>query len=141
MKDLQKQKIALMKERKDENKPIINIINDILTGFKTEAVNQKTTVENLTDKDKMNVIKSVSKKLKQEIEGLKSANRDFSSQVTQENFVHSLLPKTKSEDEVSKEIDELITNGAKTIGNIMKHFKGKDEYNLQLVSKLAKEKL
>ena len=141
MKDLQKLKITLMKERKDENKPVINVINDILTGFKTEAVNKKTTVENLTDTDKLRVIKLISENLKQEIASLKSVNRDFSSQVIQENFVNTFLPAEKSESEISQEIDNLIANGAKKMGDIMKHFKDKIEYNEKTASKIAREKL
>lgn len=145
IKSLQKEKIVLMKERNENNKEIISIINEIITAQKNKLValstQRKTKVETLTETEEIAVIQSIKKQLEQEIEGLKNASRSHEKQSRQLDFVEGLLPKVKTEKETRKDVEEFILKQPDAkMKDVMGHFsKNKTSYNMGLLSSIAKE--
>lgn len=139
--NLQKEKIKLMKERNPENKVVIDIINSILTGFKNKAVELKVAVEELSESDKLAVIKSTAKQLDQEIDGLISAGRDHVNQDKQKAFVSKLLPTKRSVEETKLAVEKAMKDGLTDMGSLMKHFKTQTEYDMKHVNVIVKDLL
>ena len=73
IKNLQKEKISFMKLKDSQ---MVEVINEILTGAKTFAVNKKEPdVNKLTDDEIVSVIKRVPKQLVQEVQWKSNVNK------------------------------------------------------------------
>lgn len=115
---------------------------------KTEMIKyqkDKGVVETLIDKD--SVFKTMKKRLNEEIEALKAAGRDTSTQEKQLAWVISELPKPVSEESIRLDLQSWLPDQpehCKNIGFVMQHLKlifhGKS-LDMGLASKIAREEL
>lgn len=115
---------------------------------KTEMIKyqkDKGVVETLIDKD--SVFKTMKKRLNEEIEALKAAGRDTSTQEKQLAWVISELPQPVSEESIRLDLQSWLPDQpehCKNIGFVMQHLKlifhGKS-LDMGLASKIAKEML
>lgn len=115
---------------------------------KTEMIKyqkDKGVVETLIDKD--SVFKTMKKRLNEEIEALKAAGRDTSTQEKQLAWVISELPKPVSEESIRLDLQSWLPDQpehCRNIGFVMQHLKlifhGKS-LDMGLASKIAREEL
>ena len=134
----------IKKAMKDGDKDMLSIYRIA----KTEMIKyqkDKGVVESLIDKD--SVFKTMKKRLNEEIEALKAAGRDTSTQEKQLTWVVSELPKPVSEEDISLDLQSWLPEQpehCKNIGFVMQHLKlifhGKS-LDMGLASKIAKEML
>lgn len=115
---------------------------------KTEMIKyqkDKGVVESLIDKD--SVFKTMKKRLNEEIEALKAAGRDTSTQEKQLAWVISELPKPVSEESIRLDLQSWLPDQpehCKNIGFVMQHLKlifHGQSLDMGLASKIAKEML
>lgn len=115
---------------------------------KTEMIKyqkDKGVVETLIDKD--SVFKTMKKRLNEEIEALKVAGRDTSTQEKQLAWVISELPKPVSEESIRLDLQSWLPDQpkhCKNIGFVMQHLKlifHGQSLDMGLASKIAKEML
>lgn len=115
---------------------------------KTEMIKyqkDKGVVESLIDKD--SVFKTMKKRLNEEIEALKAAGRDTSTQEKQLAWVMSELPKPVSEESIRLDLQSWLPDQpehCKNIGFVMQHLKlifHGQSLDMGLASKIAKEML
>lgn len=115
---------------------------------KTEMIKyqkDKGVVESLIDKD--SVFKTMKKRLNEEIEALKVAGRDTSTQEKQLAWVISELPKPVSEESIRLDLQSWLPDQpdhCKNIGFVMQHLKlifHGQSLDMGLASKIAKEML
>lgn len=115
---------------------------------KTEMIKyqkDKGVVETLIDKD--SVFKTMKKRLNEEIEALKAAGRDTSTQEKQLAWVISELPKPVSEESIRLDLQSWLPDQpehCKNIGFVMQHLKlifHGQSLDMGLASKIAKEML
>ena len=134
----------IKKAMKDGDKDMLSIYRIA----KTEMIKyqkDKGVVESLIDKD--SVFKTMKKRLNGEIEALKAAGRDTSTQEKQLTWVVSELPKPVSEEDIRLDLQSWLPEQpehCKNIGFVMQHLKlifhGKS-LDMGLASKIAKEML
>ena len=134
----------IKKAMKDGDKNMLSIYRIA----KTEMIKyqkDKGVVETLIDKD--SVFKTMKKRLNEEIEALKAAGRDASTQEKQLTWVVSELPKPVSEEDIRLDLQSWLPEQpehCKNIGFVMQHLKlifhGKS-LDMGLASKIAKEML
>ena len=134
----------IKKAMKDGDKDMLSIYRIA----KTEMIKyqkDKGVVESLIDKD--SVFKTIKKRLNEEIEALKAAGRDTSTQEKQLTWVVSELPKPVSEEDIRLDLQSWLPEQpehCKNIGFVMQHLKlifhGKS-LDMGLASKIAKEML
>ena len=134
----------IKKAMKDGDKDMLSIYRIA----KTEMIKyqkDKGVVESLIDKD--SVFKTMKKRLNEEIEALKAAGRDTSTQEKQLEWVVSELPKPVSEESIRLDLQSWLPEQpehCKNIGFVMQHLKlifhGKS-LDMGLASKIAKEML
>lgn len=134
----------IKKAMKDGDKDMLSIYRIA----KTEMIKyqkDKGVVESLIDKD--SVFKTMKKRLNEEIEALKAAGRDTSTQEKQLTWVVSELPKPVSEEDIRLDLQSWLPEQpehCKNIGFVMQHLKlifhGKS-LDMGLASKIAKEML
>lgn len=134
----------IKKAMKDGDKDMLSIYRIA----KTEMIKyqkDKGVVETLIDKD--SVFKTMKKRLNEEIEALKAAGRDTSTQEKQLTWVVSELPKPVSEEDIRLDLQSWLPEQpehCKNIGFVMQHLKlifhGKS-LDMGLASKIAKEML
>ena len=134
----------IKKAMKDGDKDMLSIYRIA----KTEMIKyqkDKGVVESLIDKD--SVFKTMKKRLNEEIEALKAAGRDTSTQEKQVTWVVSELPKPVSEEDIRLDLQSWLPEQpehCKNIGFVMQHLKlifhGKS-LDMGLASKIAKEML
>lgn len=134
----------IKKAMKDGDKNMLSIYRIA----KTEMIKyqkDKGVVESLIDKD--SVFKTMKKRLNEEIEALKAAGRDTSTQEKQLTWVVSELPKPVSEEDIRLDLQSWLPEQpehCKNIGFVMQHLKlifhGKS-LDMGLASKIAKEML
>lgn len=134
----------IKKAMKDGDKDMLSIYRIA----KTEMIKyqkDKGVVETLIDKD--SVFKTMKKRLNEEIEALKTAGRDTSTQEKQLTWVVSELPKPVSEEDIRLDLQSWLPEQpehCKNIGFVMQHLKlifhGKS-LDMGLASKIAKEML
>ena len=134
----------IKKAMKDGDKDMLSIYRIA----KTEMIKyqkDKGVVESLIDKD--SVFKTMKKRLNEEIETLKAAGRDTSTQEKQLTWVVSELPKPVSEEDIRLDLQSWLPEQpehCKNIGFVMQHLKlifhGKS-LDMGLASKIAKEML
>lgn len=134
----------IKKAMKDGDKDMLSIYRIA----KTEMIKyqkDKGVVESLIDKD--SVFKTMKKRLSEEIEALKTAGRDTSTQEKQLTWVVSELPKPVSEEDIRLDLQSWLPEQpehCKNIGFVMQHLKlifhGKS-LDMGLASKIAKEML
>lgn len=115
---------------------------------KTEMIKyqkDKGVVETLIDKD--SVFKMMKKRLNEEIEALKAAGRDISTQEKQLAWVISELPKPVSEESIRLDLQSWLPDQpehCKNIGFVMQHLKlifHGQLLDMGLASKIAREEL
>jgi len=115
---------------------------------KTEMIKyqkDKGVVETLIDKD--SVFKTMKKRLNEEIEALKAAGRDTSTQEKQLAWVISELPKPVSEESIRLDLQSWLPDQpdhCKNMGFVMQHLKlifHGQLLDMGLASKIAKEML
>ena len=134
----------IKKAMKDGDKDMLSIYRIA----KTEMIKyqkDKGVVESLIDKD--SVFKTMKKRLNEEIEALKAAGRDTSTQEKQLTWVVSELPKPVSEEDIRLDLQSWLPEQpehCKNIGFVMQHLKlifhGKS-LDMGIASKIAKEML
>ena len=134
----------IKKAMKDGDKDMLSIYRIA----KTEMIKyqkDKGVVESLIDKD--SVFKTMKKRLNEEIEALKTAGRDTSTQEKQLTWVVSELPKPVSEEDIRLDLQSWLPeqpDHCKNIGFVMQHLKlvfhGKS-LDMGLASKIVKEML
>ena len=134
----------IKKAMKDGDKDMLSIYRIA----KTEMIKyqkDKGVVETLIDKD--SVFKTMKKRLNEEIEALKAAGRNTSTQEKQLTWVVSELPKPVSEEDIRLDLQSWLPEQpehCKNIGFVMQHLKlifhGKS-LDMGLASKIAKEML
>ena len=134
----------IKKAMKDGDKNMLSIYRIA----KTEMIKyqkDKGVVETLIDKD--SVFKTMKKRLNEEIEGLKAAGRDTSSQEKQLEWVVSELPKPVSEESIRLDLQSWLPEqpeNCRNIGFVMQHLKlvfHGQSLDMGLASKIAKEML
>ena len=134
----------IKKAMKDGDKDMLSIYRIA----KTEMIKyqkDKGVAETLIDKD--SVFKTMKKRLNEEIEALKAAGRDTSTQEKQLTWVVSELPKPVSEEDIRLDLQSWLSEQpehCKNIGFVMQHLKlmfhGRD-LDGKLASSIAKEML
>lgn len=134
----------IKKAMKDGDKDMLSIYRIA----KTEMIKyqkDKGVVESLIDKD--SVFKTMKKRLNEEIEALKAAGRDTSTQEKQLEWVVSELPKPVSEESIRLDLQSWLPEQpehCKNIGFVMQHLKlmfHGQSLDMGLASKIAKEML
>lgn len=134
----------IKKAMKDGDKDMLSIYRIA----KTEMIKyqkDKGVVESLIDKD--SVFKTMKKRLKEEIEALKAAGRDTSTQEKQLTWVVSELPKPVSEESIRLDLQSWLpeqSENCRNIGFVMQHLKlvfHGQSLDMGLASKIAKEML
>ena len=134
----------IKKAMKDGDKDMLSIYRIA----KTEMIKyqkDKGVVESLIDKD--SVFKTMKKRLNEEIEALKAAGRDTSTQEKQLEWVASELPKPVSEESIRLDLQSWLPEQpehCKNIGFVMQHLKlmfHGQSLDMGLASKIAKEML
>ena len=134
----------IKKAMKDGDKDMLSIYRIA----KTEMIKyqkDKGVVETLIDKD--SVFKTMKKRLNEEIEALKAAGRDTSTQEKQLEWVVSELPKPVSEESIRLDLQSWLPEQpehCKNIGFVMQHLKlvfHGQSLDMGLASKIAKEML
>ena len=134
----------IKKAMKDGDKNMLSIYRIA----KTEMIKyqkDKGVVETLIDKD--SVFKTMKKRLNEEIEALKAAGRDTSTQEKQLTWVVSELPKPVSEESIRLDLQSWLPEQpehCKNIGFVMQHLKlifHGQSLDMGLASKIAKEML
>lgn len=129
---------------KDGDKDMLSIYR-IAKAEMIKYQKDKGVVETLIDKD--SVFKTMKKRLNEEIEALKAAGRDTSTQEKQLAWVISELPQPVSEESIRLDLQSWLPDQpehCKNIGFVMQHLKlifhGKS-LDMGLASKIAKEML
>lgn len=131
---------------------LINKINtDFISAFKSGETDKKNFLGLIksevkanegrgispTDENVLKVLNKMNKSLK---ESLSSGNEEAKNEI---EIISSYLPELMTEDEIKKEVDIIISEGASNIGMVMgafnKKFSGKADN--KLVSKIAKQLL
>lgn len=134
----------IKKAMKDGDKDMLSIYRIA----KTEMIKyqkDKGVVETLIDKD--SVFKTMKKRLNEEIEALKAAGRDTSTQEKQLEWVVSELPKPVSEESIRLDLQSWLpeqSENCRNIGFVMQHLKlvfHGQSLDMGLASKIAKEML
>lgn len=134
----------IKKAMKDGDKDMLSIYRIA----KTEMIKyqkDKGVVETLIDKD--SVFKTMKKRLNEEIEALKTAGRDTSTQEKQLTWVVSELPKPVSEEDIRLDLQSWLPEQpehCRNIGFVMQHLKlvfHGQSLDMGLASKIAKEML
>ena len=134
----------IKKAMKDGDKDMLSIYRIA----KTEMIKyqkDKGVVESLIDKD--SVFKTMKKRLNEEIEALKAAGRDTSTQEKQLEWVASELPKPVSEESIRLDLQSWLPEQSENCRNIkfvMQHLKlmfHGQSLDMGLASKIAKEML
>ena len=134
----------IKKAMKDGDKDMLSIYRIA----KTEMIKyqkDKGVVETLIDKD--SVFKTMKKRLNEEIEALKAAGRDTSTQEKQLTWVVSELPKPVSEESIRLDLQSWLpeqSENCRNIGFVMQHLKlvfHGQSLDMGLASKIAKEML
>ena len=134
----------IKKAMKDGDKDMLSIYRIA----KTEMIKyqkDKGVVESLIDKD--SVFKTMKKRLNEEIEALKAAGRDTSTQEKQLEWVASELPKPVSEESIRLDLQSWLpeqSENCRNIGFVMQHLKlmfHGQSLDMGLASKIAKEML
>ena len=134
----------IKKAMKDGDKDMLSIYRIA----KTEMIKyqkDKGVVESLIDKD--SVFKTMKKRLNEEIEALKAAGRDTSTQEKQLTWVVSELPKPVSEEDIRLDLQSWLPEqheNCRNIGFVMQHLKlvfHGQSLDMGLASKIAKEML
>ena len=134
----------IKKAMKDGDKDMLSIYRIA----KTEMIKyqkDKSVVETLIDKD--SVFKTMKKRLNEEIEALKAAGRDTSTQEKQLEWVVSELPKPVSEESIRLDLQSWLpeqSENCRNIGFVMQHLKlvfHGQSLDMGLASKIAKEML
>ena len=134
----------IKKAMKDGDKDMLSIYRIA----KTEMIKyqkDKGVVESLIDKD--SVFKTMKKRLNEEIEALKAAGRDTSTQEKQLEWVASELPKPVSEESIRLDLQSWLPEQpehCRNIGFVMQHLKlmfHGQSLDMGLASKIAKEML
>ena len=132
----------IKKAMKDGDKDMLSIYRIA----KTEMIKyqkDKGVVESLIDKD--SVFKTMKKRLNEEIEALKAAGRDTSTQEKQLTWVVSELPKPVSEEDIRLDLQSWLPEqheNCRNIGFVMQHLKlvfHGQSLDMGLASKIAKE--
>lgn len=130
---------------KDKNKEKLSTLRLLLATIETERSKAKLdSVEDFTEEQIIGFINRNIKALKQEIDSLKNAERDFAKQEREIEVLTTYLPKQYSEEEVIVVLEVLAQTGKKlekSFGEFMKvvstTLKGKAD--MSMVSKNAKQ--
>lgn len=136
IKYLQKEKISFMKLKDSQ---MVEVINEILTGAKTFAVNKKEPdVNKLTDDEIVSVIKRVQKQLVQEIEWKSNVKKSTEKELKQKEYVEQFIPKVKTKEETTKIIEDLVSKGFDFNGIMKELVPLKKELDMKFASTLAR---
>lgn len=126
--------LALKEGRKDDRK----VLSTLCSELKNKAIENHS--DTLSDSSTITVVQKFIKKLDDEIESFKKANRLNQVEILtiQRNLISSYLPKMLSEDEIKEIIYIFIED--KSMKSIMSYFKTYylGEVDMSLVSKVAK---
>ena len=131
-----------MKNKEKEKLSTLRLLISAINNKKIEL-----RVDELSDQQIYEVIFSEIKKLDQEIEGVRKAGRDDSSQLAQKAILQSYLPPQLTEDEIRELVKQVIEsegiNSKKEKGKLMKtltpQVKGKAD--MKLVAQIVDQEL
>lgn len=133
---------------KKQEKEKLTILRMLVSSLENAKVEQKvTTVNDLNDEAVLAVVQKQMKTLEQELDSLKTANRDTEKVENQKSVVKEYLPEQMSEETlrdyingqiVTLNIDSVKLQG-KLMGVLSQELKGKAD--MGLVSKLVRELL
>lgn len=114
-----------------------NLTKNILSVVKGEiqTIEKNQNIENLSDDEIIKILNKMAKSLRESIQTSSS-----SELVSELEIIEKYLPKQMSESEISEKIDDLISNGVTTMGDVMKSFSGLP-VDRGLVGKIFKNKL
>lgn len=114
-----------------------NLTKNILSVVKGEiqTIEKNQNIENLSDDEIIKILNKMAKSLRESIQTSSS-----SELVSELEIIEKYLPKQMSESEISEKIDDLISNGVITMGDVMKSFSGLP-VDRGLVGKIFKNKL
>lgn len=114
-----------------------NLTKNILSVVKGEiqTIEKNQNIENLSDDEIIKILNKMAKSLRESIQTSSS-----SELVSELEIIERYLPKQMSESEISEKIDDLISNGVTTMGDVMKSFSGLP-VDRGLVGKIFKNKL
>jgi uncharacterized protein YqeY len=112
-----------------------NLEKTFLSTVRGEIQNkEKNSKSELSDNDIIKILQKFEKSVKENIsKGSKDAYLEL-------EILNRYLPKSLSEYEIRIKIEELVSNGAKNIGDVMKAFSGLPA-DKSIVSKIYKETL
>lgn len=131
-----------MKNKEKEKLSTLRLLISAINNKKIEL-----RVDELLDQQIHEVIFSEIKKLEQEIEGIRKAGRDDSSQLAQKAILQSYLPPQLTEDEIRELVKQIIESEGITFkkekGKLMKtltpQVKGKTD--MKLVAQIVDQEL
>lgn len=146
LQELQKLKITLMKARKEQPELKdkltlkINALNDVLTAIKTVAVNKKTTVDDLSEKDVVNTLQKIAKQLDKEIEAYGAEHLKAKEAKYAQDFLNELVPEAYQK--ASTEVMDAFIAEQKSKGlpfkDIMAEAKKHTNFDMKYIAQNAK---
>jgi uncharacterized protein YqeY len=114
-----------------------NVTKNLLSVVKGEiqTIEKNQSIDNLSDDEIIKILNKMGKSLRETIQISTTTELD-----KELSIIESYLPKQMSEIEISEKIDNLISNGVTTMGDIMKSFSGLP-VDRGLVSKIYTSKI
>jgi uncharacterized protein YqeY len=114
-----------------------NVTKNLLSVVKGEiqTIEKNQSIDNLSDDEIIKILNKMGKSLRESIQISTTIELD-----KELSIIESYLPKQMSEIEISEKIDNLISNGVTTMGEIMKSFSGLP-VDRGLVSKIYTSKI
>ncbi len=114
-----------------------NVTKNLLSVVKGEiqTIEKNQSIDNLSDDEIIKILNKMGKSLRESIQISTTIELD-----KELSIIESYLPKQMSEIEISEKIDNLISNGVTTMGDIMKSFSGLP-VDRGLVSKIYTSKI
>lgn len=146
LQELQKLKITLMKARKEQPELKdkltlkINALNDVFTAIKTVAVNKKTTVDHLSEKDVVSTLQKIAKQLDKEIEAYGAEHPKAQEAKYAQDFLNELVPEAyqkASTGVMDAFIAEQKSKGL-TFKDIMAEAKKQTNFDMKYIAQNAK---
>ena len=100
-------KTAQLQALKNKDQARVNILRYILSKIQNQEINTQKTP---TEQEEIDIIRKISKELKESLEAAEKANRqDLINQAKLElDIVSSYLPKELTDDQLKKEVEKLI---------------------------------
>lgn len=134
--ELQKANIEALKNKDKVSRAVLSVV---INKYKMEAIELKSSGNEISDKDMVRIISKVLKELEEEKSGYEKVNRveDVNNVNTQIEVISKYLPKMLSESEIRAEIDKLSD---KSMPSIMMHFKANfdGKVDMGLVNRIAR---